>query len=387
MIKFNTSAPNKLSLFGEHAVKYGKQGLTAGINLRTTLTFSELPHSEGIIQMYFLQINTVLNMPLRQFLDFYRNCTFNENNNELHDQVSQFIKSHCSFRTEHQRAIVQSFVYLLTFIAHEENIDIKSFCVHLSTQLLIDEDSVCLASFTVCLAACLLRWSRLQKGAIDDFDSSDLNKIFLYAVRNERYFHEFGAIDVAACTYGSIIHQIGEKLRYIPLFELINVKILLVDSKQTQNLEAQMQRVAELMKKCPEDVHSIFKSIDIATNMAANALQALGPIYASDTFCMETKRLLLMIEHNILQVNIILNQRLLRSLDVSHFSLDKIFLITLSYELCGKYTDIGSGRYAYIWCPPNTSIRHILRLTAELKTNSFNVTETTLACSGVKIEH
>jgi len=45
MIQFKISAPNKLSLFGEHAVKYGKKGLTAGINLRTTLTFTELSHS------------------------------------------------------------------------------------------------------------------------------------------------------------------------------------------------------------------------------------------------------------------------------------------------------------------------------------------------------
>lgn len=306
MIEFKISAPGRLSLFGEHVINYDKSSLTASINLRTTLTFTELPHvcPEDIIQVEFLQIGLFLSIPLRQFLDFYRNCTINEYDNEynnLHDQVLQFTSNHCSFRTEHQRAIAQASIYLLVYISCRENIDIKSFCVRLFTQLIIGRKIVCLASSTVCFAACFLRWSNLQKGAIDDFDSSDLNKIHSYAVRCKRISCESGMIDVAACTYGSIIeHRIGEILRIIPFFEMLTVTILLVDSGQTQNLEAQTQQVTELVNTYPKFARSVFNNFYCVTSVASNVFQKLGPIYANDEFGSETKRLTIMMQHNLL---------------------------------------------------------------------------------------
>jgi len=75
MIQFKLSAPNKLSLFGEHVVNYGKIGLQAAINLRTTLTFTELSHldSKDFIQFNFLQLSLLFNIPLQQFVEFYQN--------------------------------------------------------------------------------------------------------------------------------------------------------------------------------------------------------------------------------------------------------------------------------------------------------------------------
>lgn len=306
MIYFTLSAPSKLSLCGEYAVKYGKKGLTAGIDLRTTLTFTELSHLKlSIIHINFLQINILLSIPLMRFLAFYRSCTFNEDNNELREQVLQFITSNrCSFRTEHQRAITQSFIYLLAYISHKEEIDITSFSVHLSTQLMIDGNFVCLASFTVCVAAALLRWSRLQKGAFDNFDTNDLRKIHSYAARCEQITHECGTANVAACTYGSImLYQTGKILHYIPFFDIMNVKILLVDSKQELNLEARTQRVVELMNKDPETAHYIFACIDGAINVATHALQNLAPTYTNAELDLESKRLILMMQHNILLVS------------------------------------------------------------------------------------
>jgi len=87
------------------------------------------------------------------------------------------------------------------------------------------------------------------------------------------------------------------------------------------------------------------------------------------------------------QIAINMTQRLLHLLNVSHFHLDKIHSIAVSHETYAKYTDIGNGRYAYIWCLPNASIKRISNLSAELKTNNFDVTKTTVACQGVKIEY
>jgi len=307
MIQFKLSAPNKMSLFGEHVVKYGKIGLQAAINLRTTLTFTELSHlgSKGFIRLKFPQLNLLFNIPLQQFLNFYQNCTFDENNDVLHDQVLQFIiLNHSEFRTEHQRTIAQVFIYLLVYISHKERINIKSFSVNLSTQFMIDTNSVCLASTVVCFAACFLRWSNMQEGAIDDFDINDLNKIYLYAAHCEKISYESEAAAVAACTYGSIIkHQIGQVMQRISFFDMLNVTILLIDSKQNQNLQAQTQRVTNLMNTYPEVTDCIFNTIDIATSIACNAFQKLVPIFTNHVFGLGTKRLILMTHYNLIVVS------------------------------------------------------------------------------------
>jgi len=93
------------------------------------------------------------------------------------------------------------------------------------------------------------------------------------------------------------------------------------------------------------------------------------------------------------QSSICKNQKLLESLDMSHSRLDKICEIAQIHKCYGKYTDIGNGRYAYIWCPywcephrTNQTKVSIMLLTKELKSHGFDVTETNLVCSGVRIE-
>jgi len=52
----------------------------------------------------------------------------------------------------------------------------------------------------------------------------------------------------------------------------------------------------------------------------------------------------------------------------------------------GKYTDIGDGRYAYIWCHPHMSERRISFLSQDLTANKFGVIMTSLTHYGVNIE-
>jgi len=144
----------------------------------------------------------------------------------------------------------------------------------------------------------------MQKGAIDDFDNNDLNKIYSYAARCEKISYESGAAAVAACTYGSIIqHQIGKTMQRIPFFEMLNVTILLIDSKQNQNLQTQMQQVANLMNTYPEVTYCIFNAMNVATRIASNALHKLYPIFTSNEFGLGTKRLILMTQHNLIVVS------------------------------------------------------------------------------------
>jgi len=68
-----------------------------------------------------------------------------------------------------------------------------------------------------------------------------------------------------------------------------------------------------------------------------------------------------------------------------NYHVDLICTIAKKYRLSGKYTDLGNGRYAYIWCPYNTDIDTASYIN-ELNTHGFDVKQTDLFCTGVKID-
>lgn len=82
------------------------------------------------------------------------------------------------------------------------------------------------------------------------------------------------------------------------------------------------------------------------------------------------------------------NQNLLRALNVTHDRLDDICMIAQKHGMCGKYTDIGHGRYAYVWCPRHVDepCDHVVPLVNELRAHGYDITETRLARDGVRIE-
>jgi len=287
MIEFRISAPGKVILHGEHAVVYGKTALAASLNLRTTIAFAELPKSDskGIIKMEFPNIDLHLDLPLQLFLDHFYGNNFHyrigENNDSLlHEQVEQFIAlldNSCGIRmqTHQQKLSVHAFFYLLLYIGHEERIDVKSFHVNLTTQLTISAGLGSSASFAVCLAACFLHWSRLQKAAEGPFDKDDLEKISKYALNCERIIHGSpSGIDNSVCTYGSIIEfRRGEPVNMLP--EMPSMKILLVDSKISRNTKDQVKRLMDLRQLYPAIIDPVLNSIDA---LSRTALEVIGRI-------------------------------------------------------------------------------------------------------------
>jgi len=153
-IHFRISAPASLSIFGEHA----KTRLRASINLRTTLIFREVPASlSKDITIRFPQINLFHKISLKKFLNFYNCC---EKNMELlHEIVSEFTFQY--YESINQKIFLQIFYYLIVFIKNKNQIEIKSFSIFLTTQLISNGEFMSLVSLKVCLVACLLHWSRL----------------------------------------------------------------------------------------------------------------------------------------------------------------------------------------------------------------------------------
>ncbi|XP_011631951.1 mevalonate kinase-like [Pogonomyrmex barbatus] len=190
MVEFQISAPGKITLFGEHAFLHGKDHLlAASINLRTTLKFTELSDlsdSQDVIKIEFSHIGLSVNIPLQQFLNHF--CgdeqEFAGSSNLLHSLTKKFVLLDSKKLSLTQQKNLNIFLYLLASVTYYEQIKIKSFHVHLSTLLPTDNEGLgTTMSSAVCLAACFLHWSCLQKNAAQDakFDKNCLEKISKYA--------------------------------------------------------------------------------------------------------------------------------------------------------------------------------------------------------------
>lgn len=304
MIHLAVSAPGKVILTGEHAVVYGKTALAASLDLRTTAELTELPDSSDStnIKIEFPNINLFVNIPFQIYKSYFSsdnfNFDFNTNTDRLHRQVEEFLPLSGVLVTPQQKLSLQAFFYLLVYIAHKERINVKPFCLHLFTQLTINSGLGSSASFAVCLAACFLRWSRLQKNIINDFEKDDLENISKYALSCEKIMHgEPSGIDNSVCTYGSIIEFRRDEPVNI-LSEISSMEILLVDSKIMRNTRDQITRVIELKQLFPEIVKSILNGIDDVSKAVLEEISVIRNINLNH-------REPLLVEHNKLGVSLI----------------------------------------------------------------------------------
>ncbi|XP_071644377.1 mevalonate kinase-like [Temnothorax longispinosus] len=390
MIEFKISAPGKVILYGEHAVVHGKTAVAASLNLRTTLKFAELPNSEDVIKVEFPDVKLYLKFPFCVFFDYFFGNNFHysliKDVNELHIRVKDFIdsidhvidKNNSDTLIERQRSSLQAFFYLLVYIAYEEHINIEetSFHVHLSTELAVNSGLGSSASFAVCLAACFLHWSRLQKGEHNTFNKDELDKISKYALNCERIMHESpSGIDNSVCTYGSIIKFKNKQLDMIP--QVPDLKILLVNTNVTRSTKKQVKQVAELKDLYPSIVIPILDSIDALSNHAWETLNEINQFSGS---------IKLDDRHTTLSCFIHMNQGLLTALNVSHPKLEMICTLAMTHSYAGKLTGAGGGGCAYILLPKDADDGSIKIFTKQLEEKGFEVTMTSLGCSGVIIE-
>lgn len=386
MIQFSISAPGKVILHGEHAVVYGKTALAASLNLRTKLKFNEQDLNN--IHINCPDIHLCSSIPLDVILEYFQpSYPFNENTNRLLDQVEQFITLKKDFSgtytgSKQQKLSLQAILYLLIYIAYEEQMQIKSFSLHLSTELTIGAGLGSSASFAVCIAACFFHWARLQKSDVHNtFNEDDLEKISKYALSCERIMHGSpSGIDNSVCTYGSIIKfQRGEPVNILPNMPSLN--ILLVNSMVSRNTKDLLERVIKMRQSYPAIIDSIFDSIDAVSKAALQILREIYDIQSTnDADLLESR-------YKNLFTLVRTNQALLSALDVSHSKLDIICSIARDHSFAGKLTGAGGGGYAYILLQPNVDDVRITFLCELLTREGFDIRRTSLGCNGVMIEH
>lgn len=381
MIQFKVSAPGKVILFGEHAVVYGKTAVAASVDLHTTLQFTELPVTEEIVKVYFPKVNLFVSIPLQQIQEFFltNDAGLLDNYEAFYNKVKEFVGI-VKFANAQQKFSLEAFFYLLIYIARKEIIHLKPFQVQLDTDLAVGSGLGSSASFSVCLAACFLHWSRLQKDIYEklDFSSLDLDIISKYALSCERIMHgNPSGIDNAICTYGSLIEF--KKNDYMrPISDVPPLKILLVDTRVNRSTKVLMERLLELKVRYPDVIDLIMDSINNISKEAIKIIEKLKTFSCTDDKSVFDG-------YSQLMTLINMNQGLLATCQVSHPSLDRICAEARNYAVAAKLTGAGGGGHAFILLLPDTQPETITSISRKLIADGFTVKLTTLGGPGVQI--
>ncbi|KAL6259743.1 hypothetical protein P5V15_009657 [Pogonomyrmex californicus] len=397
MYKFNISAPGRVFLCGERSENVKKMCVAASLNMRTKLAFTSLSPtamSTNIIKFEFSTIALHVKISLDTFYENFLDCKLT--GNRLHEEIKEFIDlsseeiigTYDPNNHEHQFAL-QTFLYLLIIIGNREKIRINSsFVVKLSTELAIGEGLGSSTSFVVCLTACFLRWSLLQRGFIVyNFGEQELLKICDHAHLCERII--FGStflIDTVVSVYGSIAAFQGNVMLHT-CSPLPSMKILLVSSNIKQRTIT--QAVIDETKKMRSFVEPIMNSTNIMSSISIRVFNEIKKYMCKlkITDSRDLSHLIPLDSCKMISKLIHMNQGLLCALGMSHPSLDFVCAIARKFSLAGKVAG-SKGGFAFIFLLPNNTNNHISQVSNELRRHNFHAVVTSLCgqWSGVRVE-
>ncbi|XP_029178089.1 mevalonate kinase-like [Nylanderia fulva] len=387
MANFKISAPGRIVLSGEHSAMYRKLLITTSLDLRTRLEFCELP-DERKIEIYFPDVNVHINIPLENVQSFFSRDASEKSNLMF---VLRYVKSLITFNgmwtTYKQKFSLIIFFFLFYTIAIEQDLDVTSFRVKVSTNIPIGAGFGSSTSFMVCLAACFLHWKDLQTGNLTDFnniqfldDVATHSFVCMEFVKN----YEFGQVDVAVCVHGVMLKSQLIDSGFIDNIgsckNQARMKILLIDSGIRQEKRRQEEKMAQLKSESSETFDVILNRLNrFAMNMYAWLDLISFSIQNANIFQWK-------ICYDKLQKCIRWTQLLLRRYDLSCEVFNRIFEIAQNMGYSAKLTGFGP-RYAYLLLPPNITDDEIEEILMQLRDQNFTIIGTSINCDGVTLDN
>ncbi|XP_018401854.1 PREDICTED: mevalonate kinase-like [Cyphomyrmex costatus] len=408
MYRFNLSAPGTVFLCGDPN-RFDKICIAASLNKCTKLSFSSFPQARmrtDFIRINFSDIQLDIKIPMRLFfMQLFREAKNNKCNvAELNETVKKFVLTSISCfydkSNDAHKSSLHTFFFLLVLIAIIERINItSSFIVNLSTKLPIGEGLGSSASFAVCLAACFVRWSLLQKGiVVYEFRKHDLENILQYAQYCDFFIYNSSTeIATMISTYGRI-QVFGERevsestLKSFP--NLPSMKILLVFSnvchhkttiKLLSERRVQMEALGYSSSGVSTLIDFILNSIELMSTKFIHTLDIIDEKMSESKKHESSQSVDLGDNYKTLLDIIHMNQGLLKALDVSHPNMDIICAIARSFSFAGNLASKGGGGYAFILLL-NDMGENIQKLITMLKSHDFSAEEVTINCCGITVE-
>lgn len=182
-LNFIVSAPGKVILFGEHSVLYAQPALATSIDKRTTLKFQSNVN-DVILEFknidFKLQISpTKVNIILENIASTHKSngdqvITEGICDRNLVEGIVENVHTlseYTSFNVA-QRLSLQCVFYLLYALFYTEKKDIGAFKIEIISELVTGAGTGSSASFSVCLAAALIRYREFITGPNDTFKAS-----------------------------------------------------------------------------------------------------------------------------------------------------------------------------------------------------------------------
>lgn len=375
--KFQVSAPGKIILHGEHSVVYNKAAIAGPIGLRTYFNFEETSCSD-FITLQYQRLNLTATLKISKANSLLADLDCNESLQPMDflekiRKSNNFILNYLNFEDDERKLsdkeemAVCATLYIFNRILRAEKVKevTSGFNVKIDSDMSIGAGVGSSASYGVCLAAGFYVYSQILNNKFkENFSFTDnaavQEKISQWAFDSEIIMHEKpSGIDNTICTYGQLIRFVrGQKP------ELINmngrIDILLVDTGVSRSTSHVVGKVANFKNKYSNLANSIFDAIGYLVDDVAALLRSTK----SDKF----QELSLLVS---------VNNNLLRSLDVSHPRLEKLFHIAESNGFHSKLTGAGGGGCAFLLLPPNyLEMDKYSKLCAELKENNYQTMAT-----------
>lgn len=341
MIQFEVTAPGKVILHGEHSVVYGKPAIAGVIGLKNRLNFQEMDTTEILIKCDKLELTK--SFPVEHINDFYQTKIDNFvgigslpagiPHDEFVEEIESFIKEIDTNLDVKPLNSLTSIFYLLFGIFAEEKIEEipTGFEITITSEMSIGAGLGSSASFGVCVAATFKFYAEcLNKNKNITVDNSVREYISRWAFCSERIMHgNPSGLDNTICTFGNIV-KFYKGVKPIEIKLAAPLNILLVNTGVSRSTLKLVEKVAQLKEEHPKLMDHILSAMGQLVEDAVDVLKNFdGP---TDTKSFTTLERLVSINNN-----------LLRSIGVSHVSLEKIFAIAETNEFAGKLTGAGGG--------------------------------------------
>lgn len=310
MHRLTVSAPGKIILFGDHSVVYGKKAIAASISLRTSLSFSDTGHDNLLLEFPNVELHLEINpteLSALQTADIHHDPLDRDIalDNALHRRILHYLESRAIDGVK--RAAAAAFLYLyLSISTNETRSAVGQF--RITSELPIGAGLGSSASVCVVISTSLL----LLRGFIQHPQTASklakkeaLELVNKWAYVGEQCLHGTpSGVDNTVATYGGAVAF--QKQTTMQLLTIPSLRLLLTDTGVPRSTKDQVAKVSNLKSSLPRVIEPVLDAMHQVAIAALTHLCTLEPDLAG------------------LGNLITINQDLLRTLGVSHASIERV---------------------------------------------------------------